>query len=90
MAGEERQDAGTFAYTLVEHIADVEGDENAQAYLVEMVEEIMLLDPGVREHLSDLLLTELKEEIARCEDSRHSRAVVGLIEQIENDWRNQQ
>jgi hypothetical protein len=32
---------------------------------------------------------ELKEEIARREDARYARAAVGLIEQIEQDWRNE-
>ena len=88
MASEERQDAGMFAYTLVEHVADVEGDEHADEYLIAVIDEVMQLCPAAREHFSDLLLTELKEEIVRREDSRHSRAVVGLIEQIENDWSN--
>ena len=89
MAGEERQDAGTFAYALVEHVADQEGDDAAQAYLIEVVEEVMLLDPGVREHFSDALLTELKEKVARREDSHHAHATVELISQIEQDWRQQ-
>ena len=88
MAGEERQDAGIFAYALVEHVADQEGDAAAQAYLIEVIEEVMQLCPAVREHFSDLLLGELVEEIARREDSRHSHAVIELIKAIEQDWRN--
>ena len=88
MAGEERQDAGVFAYGLVEYIADREGDERAQGYLIEVVDEVMSLEPGVREHFCDLFLTELCEEIARREDPRHAHATVELIRQIENDWRN--
>lgn len=78
MAGEERQDAGIFAYTLVEHVADQEGDENAQSYLIEVVDEVMLLEPGVKEHFTDMLLTELVEEMHRL-GARHCAALVELI-----------
>ena len=88
MAGAERQDAGTFAYTLVEHLADEHGDDDAQAYLIEVVEEVMLLDPGVKEHVVDAVLADLKEDIARREDSRYSHAIVQLIAQIQTDWSN--
>lgn len=49
----------------------------------------MDLVPTVKEHFSDMLLLELKEEIARREDAQYARAAVGLIEQIEQDWRNE-
>lgn len=88
MTGEERQDAGVFAYGLMEYVADTEGDERAQGYLIEVVEEIMLLDPGVKEHVVETLLGELKEEIARREDPKHSHATIRLIEDIEQGWRN--
>ena len=48
----------------------------------------MLLHPAVRQHFSDTLLGELKEEIAHRKDPKHSHAAVTLIGQIENDWRN--
>ncbi len=86
MVGEERQDPEMFAYTLVEHLAD-EHAEGAQAYLTAVVDEVMLLEPGVREHFSDLLLEELCEEVARREDPRHSHAIVTLIRDIAEDWR---
>lgn len=86
--GGEAQDAGTFAYTLIEHLADEHG-EGAQAYLIEVVDEVMLLEPGVREHFADLLLGELCEEVARREDARHSHATVELISAIQADWRQQ-
>jgi len=84
----ERVDPGTFAYQLCEHVADVEGDEHAQEYLVEVVDEIMLLEPGVREHLSNALLADLKEELVRREDAKFVHATITLIEEIEQDWRN--
>jgi hypothetical protein len=85
----ERVDPGIFAYQLCEHVADVEGDEHAQEYLIEMVDEIMLLEPGIREHLSDALLGELKEELVRREDAKFVHATITLIEEIERDWRSE-
>jgi hypothetical protein len=85
---EEQIDAGTFAYQLSEHVTDRVGDEHADAYLAEVVGELMLLCPGIRERFSDELLIELKEEIAQREDPRFSRATIALIETIEADWRN--
>ncbi len=55
--------------------------------LARLCDALLEAAPGLREHFSDLLLTELKEEIVRQEDGRHSRATVTLIEQIEEDWR---
>ena len=85
---DEKVDAGTFAYQLSEHVADRMGNEQADTYLTELVEELMLLYPAARQHFSDALLTELKEEIARREDPKHSHATIELITRIENDWRN--
>ena len=58
------------------------------AYLAEVVGELMLLCSVIRERFSDELLGELKEEIAQREDPRYAHATITLIEQIENDWRN--
>ncbi len=81
-------DAATFAYTLVEHLADEHGD-GAQAYLIGVVDEVLHLEPAVREHFADALLGELKEAVAEKEDSRYAHATIALIEDIENDWRNE-
>ena len=72
----------------MEHLADEHGD-GAQAYLIEIVDEVMVLEPGVREHFSDLLLGELCEEIARREDPKHSHATVELIAAIQAGWRQE-
>jgi hypothetical protein len=88
LAVDEKVDAGTFAYQLSEHIADRVGDEHADAYLAEVVGELMLLCPGLRNHLSDVLLTELKEEIAKREDPRYAHATITLIETIEDGCRS--
>ena len=84
----ELPDAGTFAYQLSEHVADRLGDEHADAYLAEVVGELMLLCPAIRERFADEFLGELKEEIAQREDPRFSHATITLIESIEADWRS--
>lgn len=75
------------AYTFSEHIADTEPE--TEEYLQRFLDELFQLEPGLRSYFSDTLLAELKEEIVRREDSRHSRAVVALIEEIEADWGQQ-
>ena len=84
----ELPDAGTFAYQLTQHLGDLLGYGHADAYLAEVVGELMLLCPAIRERFADELLGELKEEIAQREDPRYSRATIGLIESIEADWRS--
>ena len=86
MAGEERVDPETMALTFSEHVADTEADPDG--YLAAFAEELLTLEPALRQHLSDLLLTDLKEEIVRRDDSKYSHATVRLIEDIEQDWRN--
>lgn len=77
------------AYTMSEAVADQEGD-TAQEYLIAFMDELLTLEPGLREHFSDTLLTELKEELIQREDAKLVHATVTLIESIEQDWRNQQ
>ncbi len=85
---DERVGPGTFAYQLFEHVADRVGDEDADAYLAEVVGELMLLCPAVKDRFSERLLGELEEEIAQREDPRYAHATITLIETIEADWRN--
>ncbi len=82
-------DPGMFAYSLISHLLDEHGEAAAEPYLIRVVEEVVELEPGVRQRLSDLLLTELKEEIARREDPRFSRATIALIDEIEGKWRQE-
>ena len=79
----------TLAYQLSKAVADERGDENAQAYLAAFVDELFVLEPGLAERFADMLLTDLKEEIDRHEDSKYAHATIELIRQIEQDWRNQ-
>ncbi len=66
---DERVDPDTFAYQLFEHLADVHGDAEADLYLARVVAELFELSPIVREHVSDLILADLTEELYR-----HGRA----------------
>ena len=75
----ELPDAETLAYQMSEAVADQEGD-TAQEYLQRFLDELFQLEPGLRSYFSDLLLGELKEEVVRREDPKHSRAVVALVE----------
>ena len=84
----EQTDAGTFAYQLSEHLGNVMGGEYADAYLAEVVGELMQLCPAIKDGFSGALLGELKEEIAQREDPRYTHATITLIETIENEWRN--
>lgn len=84
----ELPDAETLAYQMSEAVTDQEG-EAAQEYLVRFMDELFQLEPGLRSHFSDLLLGELKEEVARQENSRHAHATVALIEEIEHSWKEQ-
>lgn len=77
---------GGTLYTIWVGNEESEGDD--YDLLVRFMERLFEREPGLRQHFSDALLGELTEEIARREDSRHSRAVVALIEEIEADWRN--
>jgi hypothetical protein len=80
-------DPETLAYTLVEHAQDT--DPEPEAFLIRVVAELLGIEPGVRTRFVELLMTDLKEEIARREDARYAHATIALIENIEQDWRNE-
>ena len=70
------------ALALVEVLDPAHAERLAEA-LVEAV-------PGMVERFSDKLLSELKEELIQREYANHVHATITLIEEIEQDWRNQQ
>ena len=74
----ERVDPETMAYTFSEHVHDTE--EAPYAYLRRFLEELLALEPGLRQHVSDLVIDDLKEAIG-------SRETVELIETVEDEWR---
>ena len=83
---DERMDPEMFAYSLIRHLLDEHGEDEAEPYLVRVVEEVVELEPAVRQRLSDLLIAELKEELAKFVPE-NSRTIIALIEQVEEEWR---
>jgi len=81
-------DPAMAAYTYSEAVADELGEDAVTGYFEALVGELMELVPGLRQHFSDALLTELKEEIASREDPKYAHATITLIESIEADWRS--
>jgi hypothetical protein len=75
------------AYAYAETIADELGEEAVTGYFEALVGELMELIPGLRSHFSNVLLTELKEEIAQANPDQAS-AAIRLIEGAEEKWRN--
>ena len=75
------------AYTFSEHVHDQE--DNPEGYLRRFLDELLALKPGLRQHLSDELLGELKEELFRREDAKFVHATITLIEEIEEHWRSE-
>ena len=62
-------------------------EEDGQRISIGIVERIMELEPAVREHFSDALLTELKEEIAR-DDTDFGYACRNAVMEVEERWRD--
>lgn len=89
MAGErfDFTDPAMDAYSYTEAVADELGEEAVTPYFETLTAELFELVPGLRQHVGDELIGELKEEIARREDPKHAHATVELITSIENDWR---
>jgi hypothetical protein len=58
---------------------------NPDPLLTRVVEEMMELHPGLRQHVSDLVLGDLKEEVARIVPDE-AGAIIDIIEQAEQDW----
>ncbi len=86
MAGDfELPPADILALTLSEAVADEHG-ERAQEYLAGFVEELLDLEPGVKDHFVGTVLAELVEEIAEREDARYAHSTVELIKAIQESW----
>ena len=85
MADFELPDAAILAYTMSEVVADQEPDPDA--YLRRFVEELLSLETGLREHVSDLIIGDLKEEMSR-DDTQFAAACRNAILTVEERWRN--
>jgi hypothetical protein len=56
--------------------------------LVVLARALFEASPAVRQHLSDLVVGELKEEIGK-DDTSYAFGVIRLIEEIVDEWRNE-
>lgn len=81
---EERPDPGAFARQLFEHPAVVQGDVDADLFFARVVAELFELSSVTREHIVDLILVELAEEL-------HHRGGPGteaarMVAEVQRDW----
>jgi hypothetical protein len=76
----ERMDPEMTAYVFSEHVQDTE--KLPGAYLRGFLDELLNLEPGLRQYVSDLVVGDLKEEISR-DDTDFARAVHNAIVSIE-------
>jgi hypothetical protein len=81
----DKQPAGTFAHELFAHISYVHGDVDADLYISKVVAELFELSPIVREHISDLILVELTEELSRRGQGDAVRAVL----EVQTHWQQE-
>ncbi len=73
-------DPETFAYTLVEHLADEHGDD-AEEYLFRVLAEVFELEPGIRQRFTSSVLEDFVEEAVAL-----GHDVVGVVEAVEEKW----
>ncbi len=82
---DERMDSEMMALTLSEHVHDTK--ENPDGYLRRFLEELLTLEPGLRRHVSALVIGDLKGEVLR-DDTDFAYAVHNAIVNVETKWRN--
>jgi hypothetical protein len=78
-----QQGPATFARQLFEHLADVRSTD-ADLYLAKVIAELFELSPITREHVSDLILVELSEELHRR--GNPGRETARMVAEIQRDW----
>lgn len=84
---QERPDPGAFARQLFGHLADVHGDVNADLYLARVIAELCELSPVAREHIVDLVLGELTEDLHRR--GQPGREAARMVAEVQRDWANE-
>lgn len=67
----------SLAYGLFAH-ADEVANEDAQAFLIAVVREIFVVNPGVLEHIMDKWFVDLTEELSRRDQEVAMRAVLAV------------
>jgi hypothetical protein len=79
----ERHPPDALARQLFEHLAEVHGTD-ADLYLAKVIAELFELSPIAREHVSDLILVELSEEL--CRRGRAGREAARVVAEVQRDW----
>ena len=80
----EKPNATAFAYQLFEHLAGVHGEADAVLYASRVVAELFELSPIVREHVSDLVLADLTEELHRY--GAPGRDAARMVAEVQRHW----
>ncbi len=75
----------SLAYGLIVHAEDAVGRDDAQCYLIAVVREIFVVNPGTLEHFVDKWFTDLAEELSRRGQEDAMRAVL----EVEQRWRQE-
>ncbi len=80
----EKQPSDTFAYQLFEYVSDLHGDAEADLYVSRVVAELFELSPIVREHVSDLIIADLSEELHR--HGQAGKDAARMLGVVQRDW----
>ena len=79
----EKEDARAYARQIYEQVADKHADsDDADLYLAKLIAELFEMSPGAREHISDLLIADLCEELGGRGEEDAMRAVL----KVQRDW----
>lgn len=81
---DEHLDPETFALQLAERVAVQQADADVDLYLARTVARLFEMSPGLREHISDLLLTELSEALHRR--GRPGREAARMVAVVQREW----
>jgi hypothetical protein len=81
---EEPVDPETFALQLAERVEVQQAGADVDLYLARTVERLFEMSPGLREHISDLLLADLSEELYRR--GWPGRNAARMVAEVQRDW----
>ena len=79
----ERKPPDALAHQLFEHLAEVHGTD-ADLYLAKVIAELFELSPIALEHISDLLLADLTQELHR--HGEPGREAARMVAEVQHDW----
>ena len=81
---DERADAETFALELAERVEIQQAGADIDLYLARAVERLFEMSPGLREHISDLLLAELSQALHRR--GAPGREAARMVAVVQREW----